>query len=333
LSHKVIATVLLGLLYAAYVVIPPPIWAETVRTRLLVLVGYWVATLALAPFIGVYLIWIWPLLCAMIAFSWIPAVLSFVLAGGVVLAQLAASALVNFADGIVLAPFITVTVVISLFGITRQIMANQELRAAQQRIASLAAADERARLARDLHDILGHSLTVVTVKSELASRLVTRDPQKAIAEIKDIESRAREALADLRATVTSYREASLASELASARTALAAANIEAHIPIDVGAVDPELRAIFGWVVREGVTNVIRHSRANACWIELAAGKITIRDDGVGTGAPRTAELERDPTTGNGLRGLGERAHTAGLQLRAATGRRGGFELTVMRGGA
>ena len=322
-SHKVIATILLGLLYAAYVVIPPLIWPETVRARVLVLLGYWVATFALAPFIGVYLIWIWPLLCSMIAFSWIPAVPSFILAGSVVLAQLAASALVNFADGIVLAPFITVTVVVSLFGITRQIMANQKLRAAQQTIASLAAAEERARLARDLHDVLGHSLTVVAVKSELAGRLVELDPTRAVAEIADIESLARTALADLRAAVTSYREMSLDSELRAARTALEAAGIEPHLPPDGTAVADDLRPLFGWVVREGVTNVIRHSRASGCWIELDQHSLRVRDDGPGL----ATDGDRN---GNGLLGLRERAREAGAELSAEPSVDGGFVLSVER---
>jgi two-component system sensor histidine kinase DesK len=323
LSHKVVATILLGLLYAAYLVIPPLAWPETVRTRVIVLVGYWVASLALAPFIGVDLIWIWPLLGAMVAFSWMPAAPSFILAGGIVVVQLAAAALVNFADGIILAPFITATVLICLFGITRQIMANQELRAAQLTIASLAAAEERARLARDLHDVLGHSLTVVAVKSELAGRLVELDPTRAVAEIADIESLARTALADLRAAVTSYREMSLDSELRAARTALEAAGIEPHVPPDGTAVADDLRPLFGWVVREGVTNVIRHSRASGCWIELDQYSLRVRDNGPGP-------AKDGDGNGNGLHGLRERAREAGAELSAASGADGGFVLSVER---
>ncbi|WP_284253017.1 sensor histidine kinase [Pseudolysinimonas kribbensis] len=140
-------------------------------------------------------------------------------------------------------------VVMIFFG--QLIQRNALLRQAQHEVARLAVSEERARLARDLHDSLGHSLTVVAVKSELARKLVSRDPVRAEAEIADIERLAREGLADLRAAVAGYRDVDLEAELASARTALAAAGITAHLPDDAAVVRPELRALFGWVVREG----------------------------------------------------------------------------------
>jgi two-component system sensor histidine kinase DesK len=227
----------------------------------------------------------------------------------------------GFAHEIIFAPIITASVAISLLATSRQVVSNRRLRMANTEIARLAVQDERARFSRDLHDILGHSLTVVTVKSELAGRLVEIDPKRAIAEIKDIEDLARQALSDLRSAVSSYREVNLASELASALTALAAASIEAHVPLDAESVDPDLRAVFGWVVREGVTNVIRHSRAHSCWVELGHDTLVIRDDGVGEGSP---------AIGNGLRGLGERAHADGLVFAAATRPHGGFQVSVGR---
>ncbi len=336
-ANEIIGTILLAVFYAGYVLAPPLLWMYPVRVRVTVIALYWLASLVLWPFIGVDVIWTWPLVGSMIAFCWMPLAPSFILSGLIVAGQLIAAWAVDWVDGIVFAPFVTVTVLISLFGITRQIMANQQLRAAQATIASLAAAEERARLARDLHDVLGHSLTVVAVKSELAGRLVELDPARALQEIGDIEALARTALADLRAVVTSYREISLDSELSAARTALEAADITPHIPIDTAVVAEELRTLFGWVVREGVTNVIRHSDATQCWVEIESHSVRVRDDGTSraTGsnpALRVAGAAGATTTrgGNGLLGLRERAREVGADLTAAAGTDGGFTLAVRK---
>jgi two-component system sensor histidine kinase DesK len=121
--------------------------------------------------------------------------------------------------------------------------------------------------------------------------------------------------------VSSYREMNLDSELAAARTALDASGIHAHLPLDGSAVDPDLRPLFGWVLREGVTNVIRHSKATECWVELRHRSLSVRDDGLGVPAARK---------GNGLTGLTERALEAGAKLTAANGESGGFVLTVAK---
>jgi two-component system sensor histidine kinase DesK len=326
LGNEIVGTVLLAIFYVAYITLPPIVWPESLRTKIIALVAYWAASFVLVPFVGVYVIWVWPLLIAMIAFCWMPARPSFILSGGIVVAQLIGGALVDFSNGTLYSPIVTATVFVSLFGITRQIMANQQLRDAQATIASLAAAEERARLARDLHDVLGHSLTVVAVKSELAGRLVDLDPARAKAEIGDIEALARTALADLRAAVTSYREMNLDSELSAARTALTAAGIEPHLPQSGASVNEELRSLFGWVVREGVTNVIRHSAAKSCWIELQPTELRVRDDGLG-------QSGRNPwgkSHGNGLRGLRERALEAGAEVSVNPGPGGGFVLTVAK---
>ena len=137
-------------------------------------------------------------------------------------------------------------------------------------MAELAVQEERNRFARDLHDILGHSLTVITVKAELAGRLIAANPERAAAEVADVESLARAALADVRAAVAGYRELSLAGELVSARAALQAAEIKADLPTTIDEVPEENRELFAWVVREGVTNVVRHSGAKRCTIRLSA---------------------------------------------------------------
>jgi two-component system sensor histidine kinase DesK len=177
----------------------------------------------------------------------------------------------------------------------------------------LAIVQERERVARDVHDVLGHSLTVVTVKAELAERLVDLDPARAKSELAEIQALSRQALAEIRATVGGLRVARLGDELASARTALAGAGIAGHVPDDQGAVDPRHRTVLAWVLREACTNVVRHSDAHACWVELATNRLTVRDDGRGLGAR---------PEGNGIRGLRERVEAAGGRLSIETGPEG-----------
>ncbi len=169
--------------------------------------------------------------------------------------------------------------------------------AARSEVARLAAENERTRIARDLHDLLGHSLTTITVKAALARRLAERDPRRAAIEIGEVEQLSRRALAEVRSAVSGYRDVRLANELASAHEILRAAGIAADLPGAVDIVDERLLELFGWVVREGVTNVVRHSRAHRCTITLGPTWVEIVDDGRG-GSP-------DAGAG-GLTGLRER---------------------------
>ena len=162
--------------------------------------------------------------------------------------------------------------------------------------------EERERVARDVHDVLGHSLTVVSVKAGLAERLIDIDPDRARAEVADIARIARESLAEIRSTVGGLRAAHLSAELAAAREGLLSAGIAVDLPPDPEVVDPSHRAVLGWVLREAVTNVVRHSRATSCRIEFAPHTLVVEDDGVGL---------RDRRMGNGLRGLRERVVQAG----------------------
>jgi two-component system sensor histidine kinase DesK len=185
----------------------------------------------------------------------------------------------------------------------------------------LALAQERNRVARDVHDILGHSLTVITVKSELAQRLIDLDLDRARHELADIERLAREALAGVRDTVGGLREVSLEGELANARTALSAAGIEPELPFDVGSAPPSLRPILGWVLREAVTNVVRHSGARRCVVTVGPTGIEIIDDGKGFDATGKSD-------GSGLHGLGERVAAAGGTLRLGAVNGHGFRLAA-----
>jgi two-component system sensor histidine kinase DesK len=330
LGLKIGATLLLALFYLGYLAIPPLIWPQSVRARVIVLSVYWLSTFVLVPFLGVFVVWVWTLVIAMIAFCWLPLAPTLALSGVIILTQVGYTWAYGFPDGTAISAFVTITVLLSLLGITRQIVSNHALRDAQATIATLAAAEERARLARDLHDVLGHSLTVVAVKSELAGRLVERDPKRAIAEIADIEQLSRTALADLRAAVSSYREMNLDAELSAARTALEAAGIESRLPADGHAVDEDLRPLFSWALREGVTNVIRHSGAKHCWVVLEPRRLTVRDDGRGTDSSgHIVSARAAGHTGNGLSGLRERAAEAGAVLSAGR-ETDGFHLSVAK---
>ena len=210
---------------------------------------------------------------------------------------------------------------LAVFGMRRAIQRSLELNAARKDMAELAVQEERNRFARDLHDILGHSLTVITVKAELAGKLIAANPARAAAEVADVESLARAALADVRAAVAGYRELSLAGELVSARAALQAAEIKADLPTTVDEVPEENRELFAWVVREGVTNVVRHSGAKRCTIRISAAQIEVLDDGKGPTPGGGA-------SGHGLVGLRERADQAGASVQVGEAPGGGFRLAM-----
>jgi two-component system sensor histidine kinase DesK len=198
---------------------------------------------------------------------------------------------------------------LAMYGFFAIIRSNIELAAARAEVARLAAENERTRIARDLHDLLGHSLTTITVKAGLARRLAERgEPDRAAAEIAEVEALSRSTLADVRAAVAGQRDVTLAGELASAREVLRAAGVIAQLPPSVAGLPAELSELFGWVVREAVTNVVRHAHAQHCTITLGNRSIQIDDDGCG-GAPGA---------GNGLTGLRERVTAAGGTVSAGT---------------
>ncbi|WP_246098004.1 sensor histidine kinase [Rhodococcus spelaei] len=218
--------------------------------------------------------------------------------------------------------FQLVVAAFAAWGIGQVIFRNMQLAAAREQLATMAVAEERLRVGRDVHDILGHSLTVITVKTELARRLLDVDIDRARAELDDIEALAREGLAGVRDTVGRLREVSLDGELANARSALTAAGIEAVLPDGVSAVPPARREVFGWTLREAVTNVVRHSGATRCEVRLTAATIEICDDGIG---PSVDGAER----GNGIAGLRERIGGAGGALRLSRPETGGFCLSAV----
>lgn len=220
---------------------------------------------------------------------------------------------------------ISMSIVLAMAAVTGAMVAAQRQRAlgdARQENARLAIQEERNRMARDVHDILGHSLTVITVKAELAARLMDVSPERARAEVTDLERLARDALADVRRAVSGFRDMSLPAELVRARSSLAAAGIEADLPTATDAVPTELRELCAWTLREGVTNVIRHSGATWCRVTLDDRGIVVSDNGTGPmGGP----------AGTGLLGLKERAQAAGAALATRALQPHGFELSVSAG--
>jgi len=213
---------------------------------------------------------------------------------------------------------------LAMFGFFKVIKANHDLAEARSRIAALATENERTRIARDLHDLLGHSLTTITVKAGLARKLGAADTEHALREIAEVEELSRRALAEVRMAVANYRDVSLAVELANGRELLRAADITADLPPAVDLVDPRYSELFGWVLREGLTNVVRHSRADACAVRLTRNSLAITDDGTGGGQ----DGEESNADGNGLGGLRERVEAAGGALDAGPQPGGGWRLSV-----
>ncbi|HJQ44367.1 MAG TPA: sensor histidine kinase [Jatrophihabitantaceae bacterium] len=206
-----------------------------------------------------------------------------------------------------------VLVAIAMWGFFGIMRSNLALSAARAEVARLAAENERSRIARDLHDLLGHSLTTITVKAGLARRLTERgEVDRAAVEVAEVEALGRRTLSEVRAAVAGYRDVTLSGELASAHEVLRAAGITPELPGAIDNVDDDAAELFGWVVREGVTNVVRHSRAARCTVTLGPRWVEIIDDGRG-----------GPTgSGNGLSGLRERVEAAGGTLRVVGSLRG-----------
>ena len=211
---------------------------------------------------------------------------------------------------------------LAVWGFVLVLQRNADQSRAREVEARLAVISERDRFARDLHDILGHSLTVITIKAELAGRLLETAPERARAEVADLERLARTALADVRRAVAGYREITLSGELDRAREALLSAGMSPVLPIEVPELPADVDELYAWTVREGVTNVLRHSRADRCTITVSPSALVITDDGRGAADPGSR------TDGNGIRGLRERADEAGLRFEVGAAHPYGTRLEV-----
>ena len=186
--------------------------------------------------------------------------------------------------------------------------ANAKLFRAQEEIEHLAKVAERERIARDMHDLLGHTLSLITLKASLASRLADRDPARAIAEIRDVERISRDALTEVRAAVAGYREFGLTQQLASVSSMLEAAGMSLETRIDPVVLSPAEETVLSLILRESVTNIVRHAAATRCDVSLSESDgvrtMCIQDDGRGKSVP----------DGSGITGMRERVASIGGTL-------------------
>jgi two-component system sensor histidine kinase DesK len=237
------------------------------------------------------------------------------------------------------------------YGAGRRAETVEQLRRTRAELARAAVAEERLRIARDLHDLLGHSLSLITLKAELAGRIIGSDPDRAAREVSELESVARQSLSDVREAVAGFRQPDLAGELAAARQLLDAAGITSDIEsADTAALPQPVDSALAWAVREGTTNVVRHSKATRVGIRVSLTTETvtaeIRDNGHvepggnGSGSPapvltpgpdgRTgASRPRPSFTGSGLAGLAERVRSLGGEIAAGSAEPQGFLLRVV----
>jgi two-component system, NarL family, sensor histidine kinase DesK len=249
----------------------------------------------------------------------------------------AAASLIGGANGGVAVGFVASSAGIGLLMLLMRDLRvrNQELSTARAELARLAVAEERERFARDLHDLLGHTLSVIALKAELAGRLLPDRPDEAATEVAEVEGVARKALGEVRETVSGYRKPTLDGEIEGARMALSAAGIDASIERPAVKLDPETEAVLAWAVREGATNVIRHSGAKHCQMRIIAGlaetELEIVDDGHGSapslnGHSSASNGRHHP--GHGLAGLAERARGVRGNVDSGVLADGGFRLAV-----
>lgn len=195
----------------------------------------------------------------------------------------------------------------------QRMRANKKLELAQEQIEHLAKLAERERIARDLHDVLGHTLSLVVLKSELAGKLLDRDPERSRREIGEVEQIARQALGEVREAIRGYRSEGLAAEIARAQRTLDAAGVTLECGDKPPQLAPAEETVLSLIVREAVTNIVRHAQASRCRLEFAASgqgtALVVEDDGCGG-------IRQE---GNGLRGMRERVESLGGQLRIDSG--------------
>lgn len=260
------------------------------------------------------------------ALSFVPFVMSFAsygltrpahwatVAGGI---GVAAATVLLLPDGV---DYVAVLAIIVLLATVNTVTTALIVRSvqAQQLEVELATSEGREAVARDVHDLIGHSLTVVRVKAQLARRLIATDPERADAELADIEALTAEALSGVRETVAGIRSATLADELATSRDVLRAAGVGFVVHGDAEALSPAQALTASWILREATTNVLRHAAASAVSVRIRPGGLVVADDGRGIRGPE----------GNGVRGMRERAAMSGARLSITAAGAGGTSVEV-----
>ncbi len=204
--------------------------------------------------------------------------------------------------------FIALVVGISNMGFAQGKRAHIKLRMAQEEVEHLAKLAERERISRDLHDVLGHTLSVIVLKSELAGRLLARDPDRSAREMADVEQIARKALAEVREAIGGYRAEGLTAEIERAQRTLDAAGVRLTCDSDPPKLNPAEETVLSLIVREAVTNIVRHAHATSAMLTFDSHpdrcSMIVADDG--RGGVRAE--------GNGLRGIRERIEALGGQF-------------------
>jgi two-component system, NarL family, sensor histidine kinase DesK len=205
---------------------------------------------------------------------------------------------------------------LDMIGVARMGSAIRELHTARQALARMKVEEERLRLARDLHDLLGQTLSVITLKSELARSLITEEPTCCAQELAEIEQVSRETLREVRRTVAGYRQPVLAHELDGACQLLEAAGIAYDIEQLHEELPLALDTVLAWTIREAVTNVIRHSRAQHCFLRLTQEQGKVAAEVLNDTDPTANVLEKHTGQGSGLLGLRERVSALGGSMEA-----------------
>ncbi|MEV0822279.1 sensor histidine kinase [Nonomuraea rubra] len=312
------------------------------------LAGLTASALALLPLFGAP----WAYTSFVFAISAFAASLPTVAFAGAAVATAAVEVLVLLASGVPPAqvwwvPLVIAAQAMAVWAMKHMGLLVARLNAARVEVAQLAVENERLRFARDLHDTLGHTLTSITIRSQLAARLAPGDPDRAAREMAEVEGAARRALDEVRHAITGYRAPSLSQELESATRNLGVAGIEVAVSPADGPIPAAAEAQLAWAVREAATNVLRHSRARRCRIRLlvngTSAAVEVRDDGRPDGASAgsgdapagdigeagEAAARGDAPAGgrgNGLTGLAERLGAAGGRLEVGTLPEGGYRL-------
>jgi two-component system sensor histidine kinase DesK len=210
------------------------------------------------------------------------------------------------------------------YAIPRLVIFARQLEETRAELAQLAVSEQRLRWARDLHDTLGHGLSVVVLKLELVERLSTKDPTRATEELRDARTLLRESIGEMQTVVAGMRDVSLEGEIANARTILGSAGVVTNTDIAPVTLERQVAETLAWIVREGATNVLRHSDSTHCDITLRVDRgravLTLANNGP------AIKVTRAPSGGHGIRGMRERLNVLGGRLTAKSAKDGGFVL-------
>ena len=254
------------------------------------------------------------------------AMMVFVLALAVVCA-----AVVPYWGLALLLPALIVGIPVGVSSIAESVLSQSrvQLLRKQEEVEHMATIAERERISRDLHDLLGHTLSLITLKAELAGKLIDRDIEACRREVRDIETSARAALSEVRSAVSGYRQTGFAHELASARASLAAAQVELVAEVEAFTLPAAAENVMSLALREAVTNIVRHAGATRCEVRLAldAGMIVFRIADNGAALDDGASVRQ----GNGLAGMGERVAALGGKLALTVERGLALELRLPLG--